>query len=87
MIRLRARLERFLSPGFSFCFRCERPWRFVEGHVTNYTTTCGCFPLCEDCWQALTVDERLPYYDRLCDGWRASSTDRDQIRTAVLDGR
>jgi hypothetical protein len=27
MPKLRASIERFLSPGFGWCYRCKRPWK------------------------------------------------------------
>lgn len=48
------------------------PWKFTEGHTTWYGDgTRGCFPLCEACWSDLTVEERLPFYERLLHDWHA----------------
>jgi len=86
-----------LAPGFSWCFRCETPWRFVHGHDTPYAydhqgaVTRSCFPLCEKCWAELTPEQRLPYYRQLWDVWTSSGSveDRDWqgIEAAVLAGR
>lgn len=40
-MRLRAWAERLLSPGYSCCLRCRRPWRHggrigVPWHITDY---------------------------------------------------
>lgn len=70
----RAKRERTLSPGYSTCMRCLRPWKYVEGHSTQYTEVRGCFPLCEGCWSDLSVEERLPYYRRLVEEWAADMT-------------
>jgi len=49
----------------------------------------GCFPLCEECWQALgTPAVREPYYMALVDWWEAEggrdySGRRELIRLAV----
>lgn len=95
----RARLERGVAPGYSWCLHCGRPWKFVEGHVTPYTPSRGCFPLCEGCWGDMTPEERLPYYVELVRKWMASTDITDPayfervledwpaIREAVLEGK
>jgi hypothetical protein len=86
----RAAIERFFAPGYSTCFRCRRPWKFVEPHITDYTPGQGCFPLCESCWTALATPEaRLPFYRRLHAIWgRSRTTDRwEDIRRAVMGGK
>jgi hypothetical protein len=60
---------RLLAPGFGSCGRCGVPWKFVEEHDTKYSSSGGCFPLCESCWSALTIPERLPYYRDLMYTW------------------
>ena len=50
------------------CYRCHQTWCFTEGHSTWYPGDDGphgMFPLCEDCWSGLTVEQRLPYYHEL----------------------
>jgi hypothetical protein len=85
------KLNRF-SPGYGRCRYCQRNWTICEPHSTPYQFTAGipmraCFPLCEECWQELSIDERLPYYHEL---WRAWGT-RDEdtwhmIEEAVRKG-
>lgn len=62
--RGRARFERLLHPGYSTCYRCDRPWAVVKGHTTMFSESQGCFPLCEICWRELgTPEARWPYYE------------------------
>lgn len=85
--RIRAATERAMSPGFSHCFRCLRPWSKVHGHQTPYRRPgCGCFPLCEGCWSMLTPAERLPYYKQLWCRWFDDGADVpwEVIRAACL---
>ena len=65
----KGRCERTLAPGYGFCHRCGRPWKFTKGHSTTFEEGHGCFPLCEDCWSELTPTERLPFYRQLIDGY------------------
>jgi len=60
-------VEQQLYPGRGTCSRCGRPWGAVEGHATWYTEGHGCFPLCEECWEELTPEQRLPYYRQWID--------------------
>ena len=97
--RLVGNVARILFPSYSACGHCGRPWKIVDGHATPYKPSYGCFPLCEDCWGELTIDERLPYYDDLVDRWIVSDykyhcgnnveereKDRIRMREAVLKG-
>lgn len=66
----------------------------VDSHVTSYSPTSGCFPLCEGCWSALAPEQRATYYDLLVDEWiRQSPADaleyeakRQKIQKAVAAG-
>jgi len=96
---------RDLHPGipdqvFGRCGRCNRSWKWVKGHATNYTESSGCFPLCDSCWKALTPEQRLPFYRKLFDGNTASIRGYDGgeylahhleewplIEKAVLEGK
>lgn len=90
--RISARLAALLAPGC--CLRCKTPWLFVKSHVTDYSISSGCFPLCEKCWSELTPDQRLPFYRELITRWFAhGSLDGEsfaqtwhQVKTAVLNG-
>ena len=74
--RRRAAIEKTLAPGYSTCLCCDRPWKFVKGHSTQYTEGSGGFPLCEDCWDALgTPEARLPYYRQLYMEWLGGAGD------------
>lgn len=64
------RISRWLTPGYSWCYRCLTTWYFVEDHATPYQDNHACFPLCKKCWQQLAPEQRLPYYRQLWDEWR-----------------
>lgn len=90
---IRAKVARKARPGYSYCFRCGFPWDIVKAHVTNYTLSGGCFPLCEGCWETLGSPEaRIEYYKMLIDHWEqtgdpvSDDTKRD-IQKAVANGR
>ena len=56
------------------CLHCHRVWSAVEPHETPYefaghSPMKSCFPLCEECWQELTPETRLPYYRQLFESW------------------
>jgi hypothetical protein len=97
------RIGKLFAPGYSWCQRCDTPWRFVHYHVTSYTDSSGCLPLCEKCWHDLTPEQRLPYYRQLIERWHhpthtarsgaAQSEDAtfadtwDKVATAVRAGQ
>lgn len=88
--RLIGIVSHITHPGFSSCFRCWRVWKIAKPHSTMYTDSFGCFPLCEECWQVLTPEQRLPYYRALYDKWRNAMTPGmrsfQEIKEAVMKG-
>jgi len=74
------------------CGHCGRTWDKVRGHSTLIDGRTGMFPLCEDCWKAMTPQERLPYYFALYSSWVPDSIryksplpfSREEMETAVL---
>lgn len=78
----------------------KKPDSDTLGYVTEIRSGWGCFPLCETCWKALTIEERLPYYKSMIEDWRAYAirtndhvylrdlvTKEKQIIKAVLEGK
>lgn len=91
--RVLNRILRNCSPGWSWCYCCERPWRFTKGHSTPYDSTANgfsvssCFPLCERCWKgledehpALTASNRLPFYEKLANEWKSQGNTDPKLR-------
>lgn len=61
-----------LFSHFGSCGRCNRNWGICQGHDTKYSEYYGMFPLCEDCWQELTPEQRLPFYHATIERWESS---------------
>lgn len=78
------RIGRLLAPGFGACLRCMTPWRFVREHITRYTPSSGCFPLCEKCWAEMTPEQRRTYYVELIAMWEMTEPVEGAKRAAVL---
>jgi len=76
-----AAVERFFSPQFGTCQKCERPWNHVDHHITPLLGvdrvepdvetgelvlwSSGMFPLCEVCWAELKTGEARLPYYRM----------------------
>lgn len=78
------------AKGYSGCLRCGDTWDWKQEHVTEYSAvswaTEGCFPLCQECWEALgTPEARWPFYDRLIDTWECNNG-RADLYLAALTG-
>ena len=70
------------------CLRCGLLFPYVEHHTTDYTQGRGCLPLCQLCWQALSITERLPFYRQLWNTWeRQDYRTWLDIAAAVRDGK
>jgi hypothetical protein len=70
-------------PGYGTCLYCHRNWKICEPHNTPYQFTYSdqlplreCFPLCEECWQELSIEERLPYYRKLWVIWQTGDIEQ-----------
>ena len=99
--RLLALIESPFAIGYGHCGRCKRKWKFVHGHVTDYQIGSGCFPLCENCWEELSPEQRVPYYIKLVELWMKYDDDihygmtgrmtREELlihmESAVMDGK
>lgn len=78
--------------NYGYCGRCKTTWNFCRSHSTAYCDWSGCFPLCELCWQELSIEERLPYYRRLwhswmsCDGTETTEETWKLMEQAVRNG-
>lgn len=70
------------NPYTGGCFRCTTPWDFIRAHTTPYCGCkqdgphrngrdycSGCFPLCESCWSELSINQRVPFYEKLVALW------------------
>ena len=75
--------------SYGNCGYCGRTWDKVEHHNTRITEHVGMFPLCEECWRALTPEQRLPYYRALYSSWLPYGLPLpytwEQIEQAVLN--
>jgi len=78
------RISSWFDPGYSACGRCRTTWSYVESHVTSYSDSYGCFPLCEKCWRELLPVERLPYYRELHSDGEWDVLDWEKMERAVL---
>lgn len=90
------RADPLRDDGWGWCYRCGESWKRAESHVTDYSSNSGCFPLCEECWHALSPDDRLPYYRMLWHTWASYGEDLngipvddlwDQMVAAVKEGK
>ncbi len=79
-----------LSPGYSGCGHCHRNWRICQSHSTKISGEEGVFPLCEECWEELSIEQRLPYYQALWDKWQewgdSDEEEWERIEEAVRRG-
>ena len=89
-------MARALSPGYGSCGKCGMTWNWTKEHSTEYSVyrgfiSKGCFPLCEHCWNELTIEQRLPYYEELFVSWKQFGYQHPrklrQIKKAVLAGK
>lgn len=88
MINMRiGKISQFIFMSYGYCLHCGTTWNLVESHVTQYTESMGCFPLCEKCWSELNITQRLNYYYQLINQWEDKDDNRkDNIIKAVKIG-
>jgi len=83
-----------IEADWSKCGRCQNPWYLVKAHTTECPgRSWGMFPLCEECWQKLTPQQRLPYYEEVWREWHdrwgdvRGVSEWDSLKAAVLRGK
>ena len=79
-------ISHVIYPGLGWCYRCKTNWAFVESHTTWLNDHAATFPLCEQCWDELTPEERLPYYRMQWEAWPIHQYTWDEMRAAVMRG-
>lgn len=99
LLGVRRAIGNYLSwanPNYSYCRRCHVIWSSAKPHATNFRRGGGCFSLCEWCWEQLTPEQRLPYYEIIILNWESMAykpiseeekEDYTAIRKAVLAGK
>ncbi len=60
--------------GVGGCLRCGDKWSWKPIHSTYYSTTHGCFPLCQPCWQTAGPNQIQRYYRELVKLWRRNGS-------------
>lgn len=63
--------------GYSSCFHCHMPWKYVKGKTINFSDNRGMFPLCVQCFDALPPGKIDPYIDQLVDDWASGCVKYD----------
>lgn len=71
--------------GYSGCHRCGGTWDWKEEHSIPYAEGKGMFPLCVECYEELSPQERYDYCMELRDSWGrpADEVDLDMIARYV----
>lgn len=55
--------------GYSGCSHCGGTWNWKKDHNIPYSDSGGMFPLCEECYQKLSPEERYDYCLELWRSW------------------
>ena len=71
--------------GIGKCGSCYRNYYSVQEHTTVVKKNYAIYPLCQDCWFDMTIEERLPYYE----SWTTHVTKKlkQQIMRAAKQGK
>ena len=77
------------TKGYSGCSRCGDRWNWKEKHVVPCGGASGMFPLCEECYQECSPEERYHYCRELGKEWQQKwgrsidDTDWDIVREHI----
>ena len=72
------------AKGYSGCSCCGDTWNWKKEHSIPYSDSGGMFPLCEECYQKLTPQERFDFCRKLWISWGApDKVDFDRIAREV----
>lgn len=77
--------------GYGCCYKCRDTWNWKPSHSTRYSESASCFPLCEECWDALTPTERYSFYMEMVRDWTrtggVAEGTQEAIEKAVMEGK
>ena len=69
--------------GYGTCLHCGGSWAHRRPHWTFYSHA-GMGPLCEECYDSMTPEERWPYYLQLWENWGSpGDVDLDLIKQGI----
>lgn len=59
--------------GHSGCEHCGDSWSWKKGHSIYYNRGSAMFPVCEECWKRIGMDEKEHYIKKTVSEWRAEN--------------
>ena len=73
------------SKGYSGCLCCGDKWNWKPKHIIPYGNAAGMFPLCDECYDRLSPEERYHYCQELWRDWGRpeGEVDWDLVREHV----
>lgn len=71
--------------GYGSCACCGESWKYGKWHDTPHGERHACFPLCESCWSALSIVQRMPYYAQLVADWERMAPDAEDYTRTLRD--
>jgi len=76
-----------MDDSYGHCLCCGGSWAVKRPHWTFYSDA-GMGPVCEECYDELSPEERLPYYVKLWESWGSpEDVDFSLIRQGIgLEG-
>ena len=84
-------LSKLLSPLYANlgnCERCSLPWTVAKDHSTDIDEFHSCFPLCERCWNDLSIDGRISFYKKMYESWGQEDEAKwEALKKAVLEDK
>ena len=57
------------STGYSGCSHCGDTWNWKKEHTIMYSEGSGMFPLCQDCFDTLSIEKVIDYCLDLNSKW------------------
>ena len=70
--------------GYGGCLRCGDRWNWKSHHVIPYGGGAGMFPLCEECYNKLSPEERYRYCRELAREWEKWGRSEEDIDLDVV---
>ena len=63
--------------GLSCCSHCGGTWNWRRTFAINFEKSRGCFPTCQECAKALSVDELIAYCNKVFVSWKQIMSDTE----------
>jgi hypothetical protein len=81
--KIKNAILREIYPGYGCCSNCGSPWNTCKPKDVVTGVDRAMFAVCEDCWDKMTLDQRVYAYYKLWKKWGMEDEDFEKIEAEI----